>query len=131
MWYPTLAAKRVAVLEEFSKICYPASQNLVQFWKWICLNSLSCFSAKCKELLVSRKVIVWRGTTVSILLHCSANNACWFLLKSLVIFVDNIDHIYHHCNWRCVYITRQNREFLILSISLVAKWVCEVRVFAE
>ena len=33
--------------------------------------------------------------------------------------VDYADHIYHHCNWRCVYMTRQNLELLILLISTV------------
>ena len=115
MRYPTLAPKRVAVVDKLSKICCPASWNLVQFSTWICANSLSYFSVKCKDLTVSWKVIVWTGTTFPWASFFTAVqiihfNSSWLVKKMIGKIIsavcicedDYANHIYHHCSWLSV-----------------------------
>ena len=94
-------------LREFFKLLLSQMQGIVGFSENHCLNR-NYFS-------------------VSILLHCSTNNAFRFLLKWLISeffpvllrgwLCWSYLSSYHHCDWRYLYIKRQNLELFVLLIS--------------
>ena len=125
LWYLMLAANWVAVVD---KICCLAgifglptyfNMNLCKFFKLL-LSQMQRIVNFSESHRLNRNYF-----SVIILLQRSTNNTFRFLLIGKWIFtkcfskVNYADHVYHHCNWHCVYMKRQNLELLILPTSLV------------